>query len=53
MDFWLGSVCFHGMSISEGHLMPNPFYTFILNTCFHNTFCRLTFLNEPVLILFY
>ena len=34
-----GLVGFYGISSIIGYLMPNPFYTYILNIGFLNTFC--------------
>ena len=31
---WFGLVWFYGISTIEGYLMPNPFYTYILNIWF-------------------
>ena len=42
---WFCFVWFNGISTIVGHLMPNPFYTYILNIW-------LIFQNEPLLIFF-
>ena len=48
---FIGLIWFYGISTVVGHLMPNPFYTYILNIWFLNTFCTWHF--ETSLSLFF
>ena len=49
---WLGLDWFYGISTIVGYLIPNPFYTYILNIWFLNTFCKWYFLTDLSLSVF-
>ena len=47
---WFGLVWFYGISTIVGSLMPNPVFTYILNTSFENRFLGWTQLNDQTLL---
>ena len=49
--FRFGLVWFYGISTIVGHLMPNPFYTYIKYMIYKHIL-KITFLNRPKLSLF-
>ena len=51
-ELYFGFVWFYGISTSEGHLMPNHFFTYI-KFLISKHILKITFLNKPELVFFF